>query len=366
MKTKVIALLLIAVVILIVVFFKPWKVQGPEAAPNKPASVKSAAVAVNAVIVKPERLKNNIYSTGTILANEEVELKSEIAGRITGIYFNEGGSVTKGQLLVKINDADFKAQLSKIRLQEKLAIQEEERKRQLLEIKGISQEEYDRALNLVNTLRADAALLEAQIAKTEIRAPFSGVVGLRHVSEGGFISQTTLIATMQELNPVKVEFSIPEKYAYIVKKGSTITFTTANNDRKYTGKVYATSTQIDPNTRSLTLRATANNADLSLTPGAFVKIEFTLDEINNALLVPSEAVVPILGGQKVYVVKNGKAVPAKVETGIRTEKEVQITSGLSPADTVVITGLLQIRDNVDVQVKEIVDKDSLKISSQTN
>jgi membrane fusion protein (multidrug efflux system) len=210
-------------------------------------------------------------------------------------------------------------------------------------------------------LRADVELLQSQIVKSEIRAPFNGVIGLRHISEGGFISPTAIIATLQELNPVKVEFSIPEKYTDIVKKGSKLEFTITGKERKYVGTVYAASTKIDFNTRTLTVRATAPNPDRTLTPGAFVKIWFTLENINNAFLVPSEALIPEMGGQKLFVIRNDTATSVKVETGIRTDKEVQITSGLKLSDTVVITGLLQVRDNSPVKVT-ILDKDALDVS----
>jgi membrane fusion protein, multidrug efflux system len=192
------------------------------------------------------------------------------------------------------------------------------------------------------------------------------VIGLRYISEGGFISPTSLIATMQELNPVKVEFSIPEKYADIVKVGSKLVFTITGKERKYTGTVYAASTKIDLNTRSLTVRAMAANPDKTLTPGAFVKIEFTLENIQDALLIPSEALIPDLGGQKVFVIKNDTARSLPVETGIRTAREVQITKGLNPSDTIIITGLLQVRDKSKVKVEEIVNKESLKVTSKTN
>jgi membrane fusion protein, multidrug efflux system len=364
MKKRSIILSIIVIILLIVVIkFIGKKEENKTAAGGPP---KGMAVGVKAIVLKPEFLQNNINITGTILPNEEVELRSEISGRVTGIYFQEGAAVKKGQMLVKINDTDFQAQLKKVRIQEKLAAEDEFRKSKLLEIKGISQEEYDRALNLVNTLRTDADLLQAQIVKTEIRAPFNGVIGLRYISEGGFISPTSLVATMQDIDPVKVEFSVPEKYVDLVKKGSKIEFTITGKEKKYTGTVYAAAAKIDLNTRSLTVRATAPNPDHSLIPGAFVKIGFTLENIKDALMIPTEALVPELGGQKVFIVQNDTARSVKVETGIRTEKEVQVTSGLNPSDTVIITGLLQIRNNSKVKVEEIVDKEMLRVSRKTN
>lgn len=367
MKKRSVLFLLVAILIVAVIFLKPqeWFAKSASSAPVK-ASLGPGAINVQAVVVTPELVENKIFATGTVMPNEQVELRSEISGRVVGLYFKEDAPVSQGQLLVKINDSDYKAQLKKIRVQEKLAAEDEARKSKLLEVKGISQEEYDRALSLVNSLKADADLLESQIAKTEIRAPFNGVIGLRHISEGGYISPNTLVASLQQLNPVKIEFTIPEKYSDLVKKGSKIIFSVTGKETRYTGTVYAAASQIDFNTRTLTVRAMAQNPDRSLMPGAFVKIEFILEDIQNALLVPTEAIIPELGGQKVFVVRNNAATSVKVETGLRTDKEIQITKGLSSSDTVIITGLLQVREKTPVQVNKIVTKEMLSATSKTN
>lgn len=346
------------IIVLLIAFKSPINIlKNKEKKPEKISSGGGErALAIEGFIAKPEPFENNILSTGTILPNEQVELRSEIAGRVTGINFKEDSPVKKGQVLVTIYDRDIRAQLSKLSSQLKLAQEDEARKSKLKEIKGISQEEYDRAASLVLTLKADEQLLLSQLEKTEIRAPFNGVIGLRHISEGGYISPNTLIANMLELNPVKVEFSIPEKYAGQIKKGTKITFSIAGSDRKYQGTVYAAATSIDLNTRTVTLRAVAPNPDLSLTPGAFVKVEYTMENIKDAILVPAEALVPELGRQIVYVAQNGKALKVPVETGIRTDNKIQITGGISPLDTVIVTGLLQIKDGSIVSVTKVVEE----------
>ncbi|MFN3405966.1 MAG: efflux RND transporter periplasmic adaptor subunit [Cytophagaceae bacterium] len=359
----IIVFILIGIVLLIIInpFSRFLAEEQPEIKPP------SAGIPeVIAVVATPELLENKINITGTVLPNEEVQLRSEATGRITSINFTEDSPVTKGQLLVKINDRDLKAQLSKIKVQEKLASDDEYRKRKLLEINGISQEEYDRAANLVKTLQADVELLEAQIAKTEIRAPFNGVVGLRFLSEGGYVSPNDLVASIQELNPVKIEFNVPERYADLVRKGSAIKFSVAGSDKLYSGTVYAASTSIDLNTRTLTVRAKAPNPDRSLTPGSFVKISFTLQLIKDALLLPSEAVVPELGGQKIFVISADTVRSVKVQTGIRTEDAVQIISGISANDTVPITGLLQLKDGAKVRIKEISERKELQLRINPN
>jgi membrane fusion protein, multidrug efflux system len=173
---------------------------------------QSAALTVNGVVIRPQPLDNIVRSSGTVLASESVDLITEAAGRIESITFKEGTHVGKNDLLVKINDDDLQAQLKKTELQIQLASEQEKRQKQLFEINGISKEQYDIALNQVNTLKADRENLVASIRKREIRAPFNGIIGLRYISEGGYVSQTTRIASIQKINPLKVDFSIPEKY----------------------------------------------------------------------------------------------------------------------------------------------------------
>lgn len=352
--------------VLAVIFFQNALFGKKEDMAAKKASYQNFAVQVNGVSVKAEKLENKIFSTGTVLPNEQVEIRSEISGRVTGIHFKEGQQVKKGDLLVKINDSDLRAQLKKLKLQVKLAEDDEYRKSKLLEIKGVSQEEFDKAQNQVNSLKADLEYLQSQLVKTEIRAPFSGVVGLRYISEGGFISPTNVISSMQDLDPVKIEFSIPEKYAHILKPGSEINFNITGKSEPVKGKVYAIAPQIDLNTRSVTVRALAPNSDRSIMPGAFVKIGLVLETYDNAFLIPAEAVVPELAGQKVYVARNGVATSTPVTTGIRTEGRVQITEGLTPSDTVIISGILQLKDGAKVAVKELVEVGALNVQVQTN
>ncbi len=304
---------------------------------------------VNVYIVKVQELNNNVYATGTIIANEEVTLLPEIAGKIIFLNIKEGSTVQKGELLVKINDADFQAQLKKMELQLKFLEEKLNRLKQLLVINGISQEEYDLNLNLVNTAKADIEYTKAQIAKTEIHAPFNGVMGLRYVSEGSMINASTKIASIQQINQVKIDFSIPEKYAVVLSEKETISFTVSGSDQKYSAKVYAIEPKIDQATRTIQLRALADNAKGDLFPGVFVKIELPLRKIANALMVPTEAIIPILKGKKVFICKNGKAQEVLVETGIRTDDQIQITNGLAEGDSVITTGIMQLKQGMPVK-----------------
>ncbi len=310
----------------------------------------AGTLVVNVVVVQPQTLQDNIFSSGTILANEEVELRSEINGKVEKIYFNEGAKVRRGDLLLKINDAELQAQLLRSSYRKKLAEDREYRQRILLQKEGISQQDYDVALNELKTYEAELALINAQIEKTEIRAPFSGIIGLRYVSEGSYISPATPIARLQDISRVKIEFSIPERHINRINTGERITFTVEGSNKSFEGRVYAVEPKIDPSTRTLKMRALCSNTGEEILPGAFASVHLTLKEYNDALLVPTESLIPELGGQKVFIVKDGKAVPVNVETGTRTDKDVMITSGLQPGDSVLTTGLLQVRPGMPLRI----------------
>jgi membrane fusion protein (multidrug efflux system) len=305
---------------------------------------------VNGVVVQPQMLDNIIRSSGRVLASESVDLVTEAAGRIEGISFDEGAYVHKNDLLVKINDDDLQAQLKKTELQIQLASEQEKRQEHLFKSDGISKEAYDIALNQVNTLKADQDNLIASIRKREVRAPFDGFIGLRYVSEGGYVSQTTRIASIQKTNPVKVDFAIPEKYAGKVAVGDLVHFSNDETTLQFTGRLYAIEPKIDPTMGTLQLRALCDNKSRRIFPGAYVQIELRLKQITDALMVPTQAVIPVLKGQTVLVQKNGVVASVPVRTGIRTATSVQILDGLAAGDTVITTGIMQLRPGMPVNV----------------
>lgn len=306
-------------------------------------------IEVNAVVVVPKMLENKIFSTGNILANEEVEIRAEVPGRIVSINFQEGSLVRKGDLLVKINDSELQAELKKLVLDEKLALDDVYRKEKLLEMKAVSQEELDISRSQLGVIQAEIELVKAQLDKTGIFAPFSGRIGLRYASPGGYISSSMLIARMQQTDPVKIDFTVPEKYITRIKQDMEIQFMVDGNDSIFTGKVYAIEPRIDQSTRSSSVRARCTNPGGILTPGAFAKVNIILEKIPDALVLPSDAFIPDIRGEKVMVCRNGKAVSAYVTTGIRTESEVQIVEGINQNDTVILSGLLQVREQMSVK-----------------
>ena len=315
---------------------------------------RGGPVAVNVMIVKDTTISNNIDVTGTIDANEKVNLISEVAGRITGIYFTEGAHVSKGQLLVKVNDQDLVASLKQNAYNIALAKQNESRNKQLLQKEAISEVEYQTSLTSLNTLNAQADMIKAQIAKTEMRAPFSGTIGLRSVSPGGYLSPNTAIATLVNLDPAKITFSVPEKYQAFIRPGSKISFNVASSRNDFKATVYAIEPSIDVSSRTITVRAKAANPGGVLKAGSFAKINLALDHIPKTIMLPTEVVTPDIKGNKVYIYDNGIAVPRSVTTDLRTDTKIQITDGLKPGDSVVVSAIMQMRPKAQLKLIKVI------------
>ncbi|TSA24623.1 efflux RND transporter periplasmic adaptor subunit [bacterium] len=308
------------------------------------------AMSVNGIVAALQPLDNIVNSSGTVLASESVDLAAEASGTIQSISFKEGAHVRKNDLLVKINDEDLRAQLKKTELQIQLAADQADRQKRLFETNNSSKEQYDVAVSTLATLKADRENLVASIRKREIRAPFDGIVGLRYVSEGSYISPTTRIASIQKINPLKVDFAIPEKYAGKVHVGDLVKFHSDETSLEFTGKVYAVEPEIEPSTRTVQLRALCDNKGETIFPGGYVHVELRLKQAGGALMIPTQAIIPVLKGQTVLVRKNGVVVSVPVKTGVRTPSVIQITDGLSAGDTVLTTGILQLRPGMPVNV----------------
>jgi len=349
-KTVIFIFILIAVLAAIkMIYLTKEEPQAAAGGPGKGAAGKP--IPVNGVVIVQTDLEEGLFAIGTVLANEEVELRPEISGKVVSILFKEGTLVQKGALLVKLNDADYQAQLSKLESSLKLLSETEERQKKLYELNGISQQEYDQARNQVDAVKSDIQFNKAQIEKTEIRAPFSGQIGLKNISEGSFVNQNFLIATMQQLNPIKVDFAIPEKYMEQVKTGKEITFTIDGDHEIHTAKIYAVEPRVETATRTLKMRALADNRAGTIIPGSFARVKFSLSRAGQAILIPTQAVIPILKGKKVMVSKNGIALSREIVTGIRKNKEIEVVTGLTVGDTVITSGIMSLRDSMMVNVK---------------
>jgi len=345
----------LALLIGFLIYNKFFSVKGKEAMSlnaAKGAKKKTSPVTVRVMVVKDTVVDNTIDVTGTIDANEKVNLVSETAGNITGIFFNEGSAVKKGQLLVKVYNQDLIASLKQNDYQVALAKQNEYRNSVLLQKEAISQQEYDTSLTSLNTLKAQSDVLKAQIAKTEIRAPFSGTIGLRNISPGGYLSPSTSIASLVNIDPAKVTFSAPERYLPLIKAGTKINFTIESSRNNFSATVYAIEPAIDLSSRTITVRAKAANPGSLLKAGAFAKINLKLDQIPKTIMVPTQCVIPDLKDNKVFVVEKGIAVSKTVKTDLRTDTKIQIISGLKAGDSLIVSGLIQIRNKVPVKVLE--------------
>ncbi len=328
------------------------KIEGPGGGGGKGAKGKGGApLNVDGIVVNSTDFASNLEITGSIEANEAVTLRSEVAGLVTGIYFKEGSNVSKGATLVKINDRDIQAQLKEALTKQNLSATNENRAKQLLEKGAISQEEYDTSLAELQTLKSQAQLIRAQLAKTTIVAPFSGKVGLRNISVGEYLTPNTTIANLLSTNPVKITFSVPEKYVSQIKTNSNISFNIDGSNKNYSGKVFAIEPGINEQTRTLQIKALAPNANGELVPGSFAKIKLPLTTIKDAILIPTEAVIPVLEGKVVYVSRGGKAQQVSVETSTRTAEQILVLSGLKVGDTVLTTGAMALKPDAEVKVK---------------
>lgn len=308
---------------------------------------------VEAFIVTAKVLAQDIEMPGNLIPAEETELHAEVSGRVTGIYFKEGSNVSQGSVLVKLYDGDLQAQISKLRVQLKVAQETMGRYEALLKINGVSQQEYETYKLSVNNIQADMSIVQTSIARTQLRAPFSGKLGLRNISIGAYITPATTISTLRKVNQLKLEFTVPEKYGSSMKTGNSVDFSIEGNEKQYQAKIIATENNISEDTRSLKVRALVDKPDARLLAGSFVKVKIELGQNDAALMIPSQAVIPGARDKEVIVYRSGVASMEVVTTGIRDSAMVEITSGLKAGDTVLITGLLTTKDGSKVILSKV-------------
>lgn len=312
---------------------------------------KNKPMNVTGIIVKTETFDNNLSLSGSLEANEQVEIRSEISGIVEGIYFKEGSNVAKGQLLLKVNDIELRAQLAQAKTRGGLSSENERRAKLLLEKEAISQEEFDVARADYKLAVSQIQLIQAQIAKTSVRAPFSGKIGLRSISPGTYITPSVMVAKLVNISKLKITFSIPEKYANQVRQNTTVSFTVSGSTEKYNAIIYAIEPEVEISTRTLQIRAIADNVNGKLLPGIFANVELPLDIIKDAIVIPSESIIPIQNGKKVFISNNGKAKEIKIKTTARTDSSVLVLSGLKAGDTLITGGMMSLKDDTAVKVK---------------
>ena len=318
-------------------------------------SQRARAVSVTGYLVAPKPMEKSIQATGNLIAYESVAIRSERSGKLVNLNVRESGYIKKGTLLAQIDDEELKAQNDRLDINLELAEKEWERGKELLGIQGISEEELDRLENRVKEINAEKAILNIQIEKSKVFAPFSGILGLKQISQGAYVTPNDILIELQQIDPIKLEFEIPEKYLSDVKQGQPLKFTVVGADQAFNAVVYAIGTEISPTTRTFKVRATSKNGARLLKPGQFAKIELVTEVKEDAVLIPTDAVIPVLDGKQVYLVKNGKATATPIITGERRASEVEIMQGIQIGDTLLVSGLLNLTDGVPVKVNELVE-----------
>lgn len=308
---------------------------------------------VNAMVLKFQNLDDIFKTKGVLIPDEEVNLSFETSGKITSIFFKEGSSVKKGDLLAKVNDAPLQAELKKLEAQKPLAEDRVFRQKSLLAKDAVSQEAYESVNTELGKLNADIELVKAKIAQTELRAPFTGIIGLRLVSEGAYATSTTIISKLTKITPLKIEFSVNERQANDIKPGTILSFTLDNDLNKYQATIYAIESNLDKQTLTLKARAIYQNAGGKLKPGHSANIEIKLQEIKNTLVIPSISTVAEMGRDIAYIYKDGRAHQVEIKKGMRTASSIQILDGLALGDTLLTSGVMQLRDGMPVTLDNI-------------
>jgi len=316
-------------------------------------SASHPALAVEGYVIQPSVLHSGIEIAGTLLPFEETDIHPEVSGKVTYLSIKEGAHVKEGTLLARLFDGDLQAQLHKLSVQLQIAEKTQERQDELLKIGGISQQDYDLSVLDVSTIKADMQVLQANIDKTIIKAPFDGKLSFKNISIGAFITPTTIITTIRQDTKLKLEFSVPEKYGPKVLLGNVISFTTEASGKKYNAKIYATESGITAENRSLKVHALVENIDKNITAGSFAKVMFDMGDNNEAIMVPTQAIIPEARDKKVIVYNGGIADFKTVTTGTRDSARIEILSGLSIGDTVIITGLLSIKPGSNINLSSL-------------
>ena len=298
---------------------------------------------IEGIVAKPSVLDQDIEVSGSVAAFEETNLIPEISGKVIKINFEEGKAVAQGVLLVKIFDEDLQAQLKMVETQLKIAENTEKRMKALLAVNGTSQQEYDASYLQINNLKAQIEIIKVNISKTEIRAPYAGVIGLKKISPGQYITPANVIASIRAISTLKLDFSIPEKYSSEIENGTRVSLQVTGNDHIYEAKVIARESQIESESRNLNVRALISGDIKGLVPGAFAKVKVNLATKPNAIMIPTSSIIPVSDQKKVFISRNGIAEQVTIKTGVRKASDVEVISGINPGDTLVVTGVLFIK-----------------------
>ncbi len=312
----------------------------------------NAPVTVDVAIAANQQVDKQVEVNGSVAAADYVELRPETNGRVVFLQIPEGKIVQAGTVLAKLNDADLQAQLEKIKVQLELANINEQRNLQLLKVKGINQSDYDISLQQVKSYKSDLAYTQSLIDKTIVRAPFTGQLGLRQISLGAFINTSSTIVTLQKTDHLNVDFTLPEMYGRYVKVGKKVNLVgITETNQKLTAQIFAIEPQIIAASRNIKVRASLQG---KLLPGAYVKVYLSDNVQKPSILVPANVLIPESKSKQIVLVKNGIANLVEVETGYRTASAVEITKGVNVGDTIVVAGMLFVRNGNKIKIGKTI------------
>lgn len=323
------------------------------AANDHPAPVEVARTPVDAMILHGAETSETIDINATLIANQQVDIASELTRKVTSVNVREGTKVKQGALLFQLDDADLQAQLDKLRQQEKLAALNESRLKELLDHDAVTRQNYDEASTNLKVIQAQINEVLVSIDKTRIRAPFSGQIGMINIHPGSVVSTNTILTDIEDNRFIKTEFSIPEKYASLISTGSVYSFTTGATGKTYKAKVSALSPRLNENTRSLVVRGITPNPTGELIPGQSARVTLAFNGATKTVEVSANALIPSPAGYSVFVVRNGVAQLTPVEIGQRHSATVQILSGVVDGDTVVTSNILRLGQGTPISFASI-------------
>lgn len=310
------------------------------------------AVPVEAVSVETTRLPQSITTVGSLRSDESVTLRPEVAGRISAIQFTEGQRVGRGATLVRLDAAVNQAELQQARANHTLAKSKFDRAVDLAKSNFISGQAKDEAENNLKVAEASLALVEARLAKMEIKAPFSGIIGLRSVSVGDYVKEGADLVNLEAIDPLKVDFRVPEVYLRQVQAGQSLQIALdAFPNKSFEGRVLAVNPLLDAAGRSVVIRAQVKNQDASLRPGMFARVRLITKDVAEALVVPEQALVPQGNEQYVFKVVDNRAVRAKVDVGQRRDGKAEILNGVAAGEMIVTAGQQRLRDGAPVVLR---------------
>ena len=319
-----------------------------------PGGRPAREIAVEGYIAESHEQGKNFTAMATLEPLNSVSLTAATSGRLTNLYAKDGAQVQKGTLLAKIDDSELKAQLKQAESNKQLAQQKYDRAKGLYEKDGATKADMEAAEASLKSSEASVELIRAQIAKTEVRAPFAGKLGFVNVSVGAWLTTGTPIVSISEVKKLKAKFALPQRYASALKPGDAVELKDEERNISASGKVKALEAGLSESSRTRQVLVEVNNAGGELLAGSYAKVNVTMQAgVAKSIPIPAEAFTLDKDGAYVFVATGGKAKIKHVQTGLRTPITVDVTGGLDEGDTVITSGLISLREGISVRIREI-------------